>query len=451
MRFTTLIFVCLIISLNLINAQTYWIPKTPILDTLFQINGSVSEISTNDNISFLPVLVNNKFRYQNLVKTNDGLYILIEGTGQVYKAMDTTKTSISFTRLDSTLYSGYNFGAINFSYNDTLFSFGGNGFWITNGHLRYFVKGEGWELVELKNIHPTSRYLYAYLPQESKLQYIQYIVYNKFANYKEENYGTIELDLKTKQMKQLGKLNPKLINGKFGLVHINSPKLGGTIVDYQGEIYLYKFTDNTIYKFKNRLNNDKFLLDKTEGNNIIFEFNDIIYRTRVSDGNVQKFSLTMDDFEKSNEHLYIESFNKQMIYWAIVILTLCLMVITFYFSRRKNRFIKARNSLVQDNSTNQGEFNDFEISVINKIIAKSKENELYTVEELNNSLGLGKKSIEIQKKVRTESINRLNHKFKILFNSESDLIERIRSEEDRRYYIYFINNKNANLFKTKFK
>jgi hypothetical protein len=36
------------------------------------------------------------------------------------------------------------------------------------------------------------------------------------------------------------------------------------------------------------------------------------------------------------------------------------------------------------------------------------------VDALNKILGVGKKSLEIQKKSRNDIINRINHKFKIL-------------------------------------
>ena len=88
-------------------------------------------------------------------------------------------------------------------------------------------------------------------------------------------------------------------------------------------------------------------------------------------------------------------------------------------------------------------FSDFEKTVINRII---KEN-IISVEALNHILGLGKKSIEIQKKSRNDVIHRINHKFKVIFNSEAEFIERIRSEEDRRYFKYTINEANQQLFK----
>ena len=93
-------------------------------------------------------------------------------------------------------------------------------------------------------------------------------------------------------------------------------------------------------------------------------------------------------------------------------------------------------------------FSSLEHELILQIILKSKSGNLFTVDEMNTGLGLGRKSIEIQKKIRTESINRINHKFKINFSQDVDLIDRVRSEEDRRYFQYTISEINASIFKS---
>jgi hypothetical protein len=64
------------------------------------------------------------------------------------------------------------------------------------------------------------------------------------------------------------------------------------------------------------------------------------------------------------------------------------------------------------------------------------------VEDINAMLGIGKKTIEVQKKIRTEAISRINHKFKVLTGEDLLLVERIRSEEDRRYQKYMIRSEN---------
>ena len=91
-------------------------------------------------------------------------------------------------------------------------------------------------------------------------------------------------------------------------------------------------------------------------------------------------------------------------------------------------------------------FNELEKTVITQIIEKSKNQEPFTVYELNIHLGVKNKSIEIQKKIRTEAIIRINHKFNVNFNMDTVFIERVRSIEDRRYFNYFINEENMKVY-----
>jgi hypothetical protein len=92
------------------------------------------------------------------------------------------------------------------------------------------------------------------------------------------------------------------------------------------------------------------------------------------------------------------------------------------------------------------EFNEIERKIISNLIEKSNNNSYFNVEEFNSYLGIKKKTIEIQKRVRTEAINRINHKFNVNFNKETVFIERVRTNEDRRYFNYMINKENANIY-----
>jgi hypothetical protein len=75
---------------------------------------------------------------------SSGTLLLVEGTGQVFQLDQSRK---KLTRLDKTFYRGYNFGAIRFLHNDSLFCLGGSGFWQVNNIETYFsTKSLEWEL-----------------------------------------------------------------------------------------------------------------------------------------------------------------------------------------------------------------------------------------------------------------------------------------------------------------
>ncbi len=83
--------------------------------------------------------------------------LTIPGTGQVYE-LDVNKQS--FKRLDKTFYRGYNFKAIQFIQNDTLFSLGGTGFWQYHNILSYYDPNFfEWEAIDTYGKRPEGIYL----------------------------------------------------------------------------------------------------------------------------------------------------------------------------------------------------------------------------------------------------------------------------------------------------
>ena len=79
-----------------------------------------------------------------------------------------------------------------------------------------------------------------------------------------------------------------------------------------------------------------------------------------------------------------------------------------------------------------------EAALLKLLIAKSEQKEYSTIDEINYVLGLRDKNLGIQKKVRSDLINGLNQKYSLVMKDEEHLISSIRSEEDKRYFEYFI-------------
>ena len=86
---------------------------------------------------------------QNLIKQGKDIYIFINGSGRLYKAIFGVN-GLKFIRLDSTINFGYNIGSFGFSYNNRIYSLGGYGYWRMNGQLRVFnEKAKQWDIVKL--------------------------------------------------------------------------------------------------------------------------------------------------------------------------------------------------------------------------------------------------------------------------------------------------------------
>ena len=283
-------------------SQTYWIEKTPLLDSLYKWDKTISQINMTDGQQFLPITIKNKKTDQSIIKTKKGLYILINGTGQVYKASTETISQIAFSRIDSTFYCGYNFHAINVSYRDTLFSIGGEGFWHYNGQFRYF-NGLEWNILSLNEEYPVDNYHFNFLPQKSKLYFFIHPYTDPGTLKKEDDFKVVEFDFTTKKNKLLGKITNATIQ-KSTPYNIDIPNLNGILEVIDNKVYFLKPSDNTFFKARNNKYLDEIInASNTELKNS-FSINDTVYYTRSPNYDLHSFIISMDDFEKVPIPLY---------------------------------------------------------------------------------------------------------------------------------------------------
>jgi hypothetical protein len=386
---------------------------------------------------------------QFLLRNKKGSYILIDGTGRIYKATSKTNDTIYYSRIDSTHFYGYNGGAINFTYNDTIFSFGGGGFWRVTGQLRYYSeKYHEWDILPLNEEVPATNALCYYDTLNSEIYYLQIPTTNYATNISTEGYSIYKLNLKNRTNKYLGKINNDFANLfliKEGYCYVQLPSIKAVMVNFDGNNqYLIDFINNKCYKLNNTEIQKIFYGNSKNIFRInLFEIDNWIYFTRNGDPTMQLDSvkIKMDDFTPMNTNFYIPERSNEWKYGIIIFGIFALGGIIFFIRRRKN--IKTIKVDQLDDTNGNGNFKSIELDLIEKIYKRSLEGKSYSVEDINAALGLSKKSLEIQKKIRTETLNRINHRFKILFDTEEDLIERVRLEEDRRFYKYIINEENG--------
>jgi hypothetical protein len=81
-----------------------------------------------------------------------------------------------------------------------------------------------------------------------------------------------------------------------------------------------------------------------------------------------------------------------------------------------------------------------EVLAKNELIKKNT-----TTTELNNKLGIEKKPVKIQNNVRAMLIGNINKKFNVTTTANEELIERIRSEFDKRFFEYKLNRRYAQI------
>ncbi len=74
------------------------------------------------------------------------------------------------------------------------------------------------------------------------------------------------------------------------------------------------------------------------------------------------------------------------------------------------------------------------------MIEKGKISQRAQINDVNYVLGLKHKKTGLQKKVRSDTFNNINEKFRYISKTDDPLIQSIRSDIDKRYFEYFINS-----------
>ena len=450
MRVRLLITFLLLINIGF--SQEYSFYGNGIINRIFEEDGKKLVIKNQERNEPLINLEHPYTKYdQFLLRNKTGSYILVDGTGRIYKATSKSNDTVYYKRIDSTHFYGYNGGSINFTYHDTIFSFGGFGYWRPNGQLRYYSeKYNEWDVLPLNEEIPTINTLHYYDTLNSEIYYLQIPLTNFATNSTTVGYNIYKLSLKNRTNKKIGTIIAPLVNlfptkPVYSFIEISSLK--SVLVNFDGtNQYLFDFINNKSYKLIST-EIQKLFYGNSKDIRIIntFEINNWLYYTRSNDPSMllDSVKISMDDFTPMNTGFYEPERNNKIFYQAGILVALAAGATIFIRRRRKK---KQEVSAKEDNnieSSDASTFKTIELDLIEKIYNKSLEGKSYSVEDINAALGLSKKSLEIQKKIRTETINRINHRFKIIFNSEDELIERIRLEEDRRFYKYIISEENG--------
>ena len=145
----------------------------------------------------------------NLFPKGKNRILTVPGTGQVYE-VDLENGLLK--RLDKTFYRGYNFKALQFIQNDTLFSLGGTGFWQYHNILSYFDPTTSeWQVMYSKGIKPEGIYLNSSGISEGKVFAIEKLrdLDNKDPERKAQIF---EFDINSKKWTHFGELNTSLLS-----------------------------------------------------------------------------------------------------------------------------------------------------------------------------------------------------------------------------------------------
>ena len=434
--------------------QTHCVPRNPLLDLLSSRSGVVQNISIPKGVDLLALADGNEpLTTGSILRDDTGLYLTIDGTGRVYRADRHKGDSICFTRIDSTLFQGYNNMSYEFIHRDTLFSFGGYGFWRVNGHLRYFSDGREWSLVPLDKELPFHGKLSYYYSTKGSLFMVHTPFMHEGTGERVDSHRAMRLDVSQRRIRTLGTVG-SLSGAQPARFLFSSQALGGMVIDDYRSILLWDLAANRVWRMHNKGLRDRLFGDSRIKAPILFETGGMLFQYDIKRGRLDSLPISRSDFESTGEPVYQEEAGLGQgmgVIYSAALGGLAFAFTVLAYRRRKatpaknETRIEAKPIVEEDeDSLDKGPrrsevgFPDLDRQLVDTVMECTVSGKTCTVNEVNRVLGVARKSVEVQKKMRRESMIRVNRRFRELSGLDIDLISSRRSEEDRRYYEYHI-------------
>jgi hypothetical protein len=355
----------------------------------------------------------------------DSILITIPGTGQIF-SLDLA--NLKLNRLDQTFFRGYNFNASQFFRKDTLFSIGGDGFWLKHSIITYYnPQTSEWAFYKFQkdNKHPSKNKFSGYSKEQdaffsSFLEVDENLKNNKvpFRIYSFKNDNWEEKGFLSAPIIDIAKNNYRTIwTGKYLFL----------IFDNSGsKYYIAEPFQNMLYEHKST--NDQFYLNNSE---LYFQNGKIFSRSMASTGKIDKIyfdSLSVDSLVKQSSLIgpvyeYNDFSNRNI---GITSGTLLVLIGSFFYYRKRKKLKMIDSTLTE-----------VELLVVKKFINQPIGIKTTSI-ELNNLLEISTKTYDNQRQIRYRVIGAINQKLRKDLDSKH-LIFRSSNIEDKRMMDYYIN------------
>lgn len=392
-------------------------------------------------------------RYQFFTMKGE-LFIHFNGSGLLYKLENSSDSNYIFRRIDDTENLNYNFEAYLFTHQKEIYNIGGYGFWRSSGTLRkYNPKDMEWDAVPLnEEIHipyinqiGTAGILSWFNNKSSEL-YIpfQTIINGGLKNRAEKDLNdnnAYKLNLTTHEWKKLGKTDPDYLSMLLYTKWIFPTDLG-QLISFDNKTYLVDFENNEVREYKDPGFSQS--IARINENYLGYYDNGTIYYLNGRTWQYDSVKVPLSKFEKSNFKVWKKSKTGLAIGIAPIFIILAATAARKRKAKAAREAIQSSSDLtsVADTTAAKIRFSETEKQLLQVLLEKSKKKETTPIHEINYVLGIKDKNQGLQKKVRSEVINSINEKFSYLQDDDTTLICNIRSQEDKRYFEYYIDDKN---------
>ena len=428
-------------------------------------------ILTKDTVNSLNIQLNsklfsfglntNEFRNIALIKKAKQIWIQPLGLGHLYQIEKNYNTYL-LHRLDSTVHSGVNFESFTFLLNDTIFQYGGTGFWNIRGIITYFSpETHEWEL------YPSNTIVKAYddyekiikikIDNEASKIYITKSV--DFKNIPRDFSMSIadscyEFDFKTKTWSNLGAINPTLIK-ELDASNYSHFILGDLLI-FQNNLdyYWIDFKKNLYGKIstnKNQAMKEAWLSlykPKEEYESFQFNLGNTIYLVKLSSDfklTYNTYTLSINDIDRSATN-YVYKVENPLVYFFYnnvipyftpnVSITLLVAFGIFFivYRQRKKRVPKEVTARLNYNFYNA--LSVIEKELLQVLYRNHQKGEVVSIKIINKIIGVQNKDVLTQNKSRSDHFLKINQKYKIATQQPLPLIVKSRDTIDKRQYNY---------------
>jgi len=387
-----------------------------------------------------------------LFRVHKDLLYVVESTGRVYR-IGRKGAGLSFNRIDETVFTGYNYGALIFPMNDTIWSYGGYGFWQSNGHLRFFSSSsKGWEIMPVNMMVP-----YMTTDQTNFLDRLHrklYVVSQPQLNdglrkdiralqRPKDSLKLMALDLKTKNWSVSGIIEDqawdKLMSTEYrmdlpwGKLAIQGSKTG-----FRG--YCFDFHGNRILQAKDMGLTARIYDDRYSGRNaqqfpgrILTWFNQDTLHIINDLKKHYRIPIRLEDFNDTGLRIFgptppAPAISAMGWAWSALISGLVAMVVGLVL------YVKSRRLVAEMQSS--GDFTAQEKELLLAFLNNAQST--LDTEAIDFILGSKGRSLDTIKKRRSSAIRSVNEKYSERSGDPEQLIVATRKESDRRMVLYGI-------------
>ena len=407
-----------------------------------------------------------------LYKKKDELYAHIGATGIIYQIIETAGgDSILFRRLDKTTHFGYNINAFGFTIDDRIYNFGGYGYWRWNGQMReYNDRMKEWHIIALERelaIVSGGPNSFIWLDSNGhRLFVLRYMQGNEAVQNDPIRWADTAFTLRLNDMKWLPVgLSPKIdVSNDIELVLTSLDS--GLLLHTNGGIEYWNYLSNRVKAIANDSIRAQLLTQKE--NQYYWYEKGQLFIGNAGNGALDSMKLVPGDFVDTDRTVFIP-FERSLGYKGLMAGTMAAFTLLFFWVKRMRRRISSHPvkkeiidpvdsdevpvvsehqadepvlpALSHNVDVSQELFDAVELSLLKLLHQHSLEpGRTTTTQEVNRVLGVGSKTLDMQKRKRSDVIRSINRKYQLVFPERNgELILKDRSEQDGRQSEYRIN------------